>query len=158
MDQVLDIISRLKTIPLFLDFSPRQLDQISRISDLLEIDPGDVPIHEGASLDFVYIILEGEIRVEFFVPTKGQVETSKLGTFDIIGWSVMTPIVRQSTATITALTHCWLLRMDGRLLSKLCEEDHDIGFVIYRRIANVAARSFLTTRLQLMNLLTKLEN
>lgn len=158
MDQTLDVIGVLKTIPLFLDFTPTQLEQISKISDLVEIDPGDIPIREGSLPDFVYIILEGEISVEFLVPTRGQVETSKLGTFDIIGWSAMTPIIRQSTATITALTHCWLLRLDGKLLNKLCEADHTIGFIIFRRISNVAARSFLTTRLQLMNLLTRLTN
>jgi len=82
-----------------------------------------------------------------------MVETSILGPLDILGWSGMTPIVRQRTGTVTATTHCWLLRVDSRLLSKLCEDDHDIGFVIYRRISNVVARSFLTTRLQLMNLI-----
>ncbi len=45
--------------------------------------------------------------------------------------------------------------MDSRLIIPICEEDHDIGFCLYRRIANVAARSFLTTRLQLMNLIVK---
>ncbi len=158
MDQSLDVISILKTIPLFLDLTPEHLEQISKISDLVEIDPGDIPIQEGSLPEFVYVILEGEISVEFLVPTKGQVETSRLSTYDVIGWSALTPIIRQSTATITALTHCWLLRMDGRLLSNLCEEDHTIGFIVYRRISNVAARSFLTTRLQLMNLLTKPRN
>ena len=67
----------------------------------------------------------------------------------------MTPIVRQRTGTVTAATHCWLLRIDSRLLSQLCENDHHIGFVVYRRIANVVARSFLTTRLQLMNLIAE---
>ncbi len=158
MDLSMDVIAVLKTIPLFLEFSPAQLEQIGKISDLVELDPGDIPIKEGSLPDFVYVVLEGEISVKFLIPTKGQVETSKLGMYDIIGWSALTPIIRQSTATITALTHCWLLRVDGRLLTKLCEEDHTIGFIIYRRISNVAARSFLTTRLQLMNLLTSSSN
>lgn len=142
MDQNLDTTTVLKTIPLFLDFSPVQLSRIEEISELIEIDPGDIPIQEGSQLDYLYILLEGEIKVEIFVPTLGQIETSKLGPLDILGWSAMTPIVRQRTGTTTALTHCWLLRIDGQLLYKLCEEDHDIGFTMYRRIANVAARSF----------------
>lgn len=93
------------------------------------------------------------MKVTAHIPTLGMVETSILGPLDILGWSGMTPIVRQRTGTVTATTHCWLLRVDSRLLSKLCEDDHDIGFVIYRRISNVVARSFLTTRLQLMNLI-----
>jgi len=140
---------------LLFDLSSHQLEDISRISDLIEIDPGDQPIREGARLDFLYILLEGEIRVEIFIPSRGIVETSRLGPLDMIGWSAMTPVVRQRTATTTALTHCRLLRIDARMLTSLCEKDHDIGFAIYRRVANVTAMSFLTTRIQIMNLIAE---
>lgn len=150
-----DVNALIRNIPLFLDITPKQVEKIGKLASLVEIDPGDVPIHEGDKLDNLYILLEGEIRVDIFVPTFGQVETSRLGPFDIMGWSAMTPIVRQRTGTTTAVTHCWLIKIDGSLLSSLCEEDHDIGFIVYRRLANVAARSFLTTRLQLMNLVMK---
>lgn len=154
MNTSTNITTLIDNIPLFLDLSPAQRRKISELSTLIELDPGDAPIQEGGPLDLLFIILEGEIQVELFVPTIGQIVTSKLSTYDIIGWSAMTPIVRQRTGTTTALTHCWLIGLNSKLLRSLCEEDHDIGFAIYQRIANVAARSFLTTRIQLMNLLT----
>lgn len=154
MDSTQDLAAIINTLPLFLDLTAEQRNMITALSCLVELDPGDVPIQEGGPLDLLYIILEGEIQVEVFVPTIGQVVTSKLGTYDMIGWSAMTPIVRQRTGTTTALTHCWLLGLNGKLLRSLCEEDNIIGFTIYQRIANVAARSFLTTRLHLMGLLT----
>jgi len=155
MDTALDIVAILHSVPLLFELTSYQLEDISRISDLIEIDPGDQPIREGARLDFLYILLEGEIRVEIFIPSRGIVETSRLGPLDMIGWSAMTPIVRQRTATTTALTHCRLLRIDARMLTSLCEKDHDIGFAIYRRVANVTAMSFLTTRIQMMNLIAE---
>ena len=155
MDIALDVFAILHSVPLLFDLSSHQLEDISRISDLIEIDPGDQPIREGARLDFLYILLEGEIRVEIFIPSRGIVETSRLGPLDMIGWSAMTPVVRQRTATTTALTHCRLLRIDARMLTSLCEKDHDIGFAIYRRVANVTAMSFLTTRIQIMNLIAE---
>lgn len=155
MDYDLEITETIQTVPLFFNLSPRQLKEISRICDLIELDPGDQPIREGASLDFLYILLEGEIRVDIFVPTRGMVETIKLGPLDVIGWSAMTPVVRQRTATCTALTHCRLIRLDAKLLTSLCEKDHDIGFAIYRRIANVTAMSFLTSRIQMMGLIAE---
>jgi hypothetical protein len=48
-----------------------------------------------------------------------------------------------------------LLRLEAKLLTSLCENDHDIGFTIYRRVANVTAMSFLTTRIQMMNLIAE---
>lgn len=148
-------IEALKIIPLFLDFNNDQLRRISEIADVIELDPGDTPILEGAQLDYLYVLMDGEIKVEVFVPTRGQLETARLGPLDILGWSSMTPVVRQRTGTTTAITHCKLIRIHGKSLFALCEEDHDIGFFIYRRIANVAARSFLTTRLQFMAIIVE---
>ena len=68
MDYNTDITAVIKNIPHFLDLSPHQLEMISNISSLIEIDPGDIPIHEGAKLDYLYILLEGEIKVEVFIP------------------------------------------------------------------------------------------
>jgi len=153
MDINAEITSILESIPLFFDLNSTQLERIAKFSDRMEVDPGDLLFEEGKVLDFLYIILEGEVTVAIHVPAIGLVETNKLGPLDIFGWSAMTPIVRQRTGTVTAATHCWLLRLDSRMLSQLCEKDHDTGFVIYRRISNVVARSFLATRLKLMNLI-----
>lgn len=148
-------IEALKIIPLFLDFTNEQIKRISEISDVIELDPGDTPVLEGAQLDYLYVLMDGEIKVEVFIPTRGQIETARLGPLDLLGWSSMTPVVRQRTGTTTAITHCKLIRIHGKQLFKLCEEDHDIGFYIFRRIANVAARSWLTTRLQFMNIIVE---
>jgi CRP/FNR family transcriptional regulator, cyclic AMP receptor protein len=149
------IIDAIRVIPLFLDFNHDQIKKITDISEVIELDPGDTPILEGAQLDFLYVLMDGEIKVEVYIPTRGQLETDRLGPLDILGWSSMTHVIRQRTGTTTALTHCKLIRIDGKKLFALCEEDHDIGFFIYRRIANVAARRWLTTRLQFMNIIVE---
>ena len=151
----MDIIEACRSVPFFLGYKSNQIEKIAHISRLVEFEVGDIPFREGSGLDFIYILLEGEIRVEIHIPTLGNQETSKLGPHDILGWSAMTPIVRQRTGTTTALTHCHAIRIDASLLQDLCEQDHEIGYYVYRRIANVTARSFLTTRLELMNLLAK---
>ena len=150
-----DIIPILKTVPIFLDLQPFQLAKLATAASIVDIDAGVELITEGNTLDFTYILLEGDMRVEIYVPSLGQVETSHLAPLDICGWSALTPIVLQRTGTVTSVTFCRMLRLDSRILIPLCDEDHDLGFFIYRRIANVAARSFLTTRLQLMNLIVK---
>lgn len=151
-------IEALKIIPLFLDFNSDQLKKISDIADVIELDPGDTPILEGGQLDYLYILMDGEIKVEVYVPTRGLFETARLGPLDLLGWASMTPVVRQRTGTTTAITHCKLIRIHSKQLTSLCEEDHSIGFYIYRRIANVAARSYLTTRLQFMNIIAEEAN
>lgn len=150
-----DLIAQLKTVPIFLDLKPFQLARLATAVSVVDMEPGVEFITEGDSLDYTYILLEGDMIVEVYVPSHGKVETSHLGPLDICGWSALTPIVRQRTGTVTTVTFCRLLKMDSRILIPICEEDHDIGFCVYRRVANVAARTFLTTRLQLMNLIVK---
>ena len=150
-----DIIDVLKGIPVFLDLQPFQLARLATAMSIIDLDPNKEIITEGDPLDFTYILLEGEMIVKSFVPNHGNVETSRLGPLDVCGWSALTPIVRQRTGTVVTATFCRLLKMDTRILIPMCEEDHDIGFCIYKRIANVAARTFLTTRLSLMNLLVR---
>jgi len=148
-----DLIQVLKTVPLFLDLKEFQLAKLAETASIVEFEPGGIVISEGGKLDCLYIILEGEIKVEVFVPAYGNIETSHLGPLDILGWSALTPVVRQRTGTATCISNCFLLRFDTKKLIPLCELDHDLGMIIYKRVANVAARSFLTTRLQLMNLI-----
>lgn len=148
-----DLIQVLKTIPLFLDLKEFQLAKLAETASIVEFESGSVVVSEGGRLDCIYIILEGEIKVEVFVPAYGNIETSHLGPLDILGWSALTPVVRQRTGTATCLTNCFMVKFDTKKLIPLCELDHDIGMLTYKRVANVAARSFLTTRLQLMNLI-----
>lgn len=155
MPKNLDIIELLKTVPVFLDLQPYQLARLATAVSVLDLTPGIELITEGNPLDYTYILLEGDMLVEAFVPSHGKIETSHLGPLDICGWSALTPVVRQRTGTVTSVTFCRLLQFDSQILIPMCEEDHDIGFCIYKRIANVAARSFLTTRIQMMNLIVK---
>jgi CRP-like cAMP-binding protein len=150
-----ELIDILKTIPIFLDLKPFQLARLATAVDVIDLDPDTQLITEGDPLDFTYILLDGEMIVKSFVPSRGNVETSRLGSFDVCGWSALTPVVRVRTGTVVTSTYCRLLRMDSHLLIPMCEEDHDIGFCVYKRISNVAARTFLTTRIQLMNLIVK---
>jgi CRP/FNR family transcriptional regulator, cyclic AMP receptor protein len=150
-----DMIEVLKTIPIFLDLKPFQLARLASAVSVIELGPDFQLITEGDPLDYTYILLEGEMTVKSFVPSIGNIDTSHLGPLDVCGWSALTPVVRQRTGTVVTIGYCRLLKMDSRILIPMCEEDHDIGFCIYKRISNVAARTFLTTRLQLMNLIVK---
>jgi CRP-like cAMP-binding protein len=150
-----DIISVLKTVPVFLDLKPFQLAKLANAASIVDVEPGVELISEGNSLDYTYMLLEGDMLVQVYVPSVGKVETCHLAPLDTCGWSALTPIVRARTGTVTAITYCRLLALDSRILIPLCDEDHDIGYCVYRRIANVAARTFLTTRLQLMNLIVR---
>lgn len=150
------LIDTLKSIPWFFDFNDKQLERLASVSAILEVKAGSTIFCEGERVDNVYIILDGQVAVDSAIPGHGSVRIYQAEALDIIGWSKLTPIVRQRVATTSVLKDARLLVINGDDLEHLCEEDNHIGFVIMRRIANVVATNMLTTKLQLMDLILQL--
>jgi hypothetical protein len=45
-----------------------------------------------------------------------------------------------------------IVGIDSARLRQLCEADHDLGYVVMRRLANLVASRLLVTRLQLIDM------
>lgn len=146
-------IEALKSIPWFLDFNSKQLERLADISAIIELQAGETLFCEGDRVDNMYIILEGQIGVDMMVPAHGSQRIYVAEPLDILGWSKMTPVVRQRVASTVAITYARLVVINGDDLAALCEEDHHIGYVVTRRLANVVAVNLLHTKLQLMDLI-----
>lgn len=149
-----DIITIIKTIPWFLDLSPESLQRLSAIADVQSFNIGEVIFTEGEHHPFLYVILEGKIRLESFVPGHGALPIFTAESLDVIGWSSMTPVVRQKTGTALVIEAARLLTFNAETLMELCEEDCDLGFIIMRRLANIVASRLLTHRLHLLGLIS----
>jgi len=145
------ILEILKSIPWFLDLSRKQLEMLASISSIIDVKAGQVIFCEGDQLDHMYIILEGEVAVDMAVPTRGQARIYVAEPLDIIGWSKMTPVVRQRVGTTTALKNTRLLLIQGDELFALCEQDRQVGYIVFKRLANVVASNMLMTKLQLLD-------
>lgn len=149
------LTSTLHRIPWFVDLAQSQLECLASIATLFEMEAGDILFKEGDREDYLYILLEGQLVLEMEVPTRGQVPFYTAETWDIIGWSSLTPIARQRTASVRATKPCVLIGLNSKLLQQTCEEDHELGFVVMSRLANVVANRLLTTRLCLLEIITQ---
>lgn len=153
MLQQIDHSHLLRSIPWFMDLNPDQLDRLAAIAETCHAEPGEVLFHEGDRKGRLYIVIEGQVEITYQIPSRGQLAIFTAEPLDIIGWSSMTPIVRQLVGSAVAKTNATLLSFDGGTLRLLCDEDHDLGYVIMRRLANVIASRLLVTRLTLTDLL-----
>jgi len=145
------ILEILKTIPWFLDLNKRQLEMLASISSIIDVKAGQTVFNEGDQLEHMYIILEGEVAVDIAVPTRGHARVGVAEPLDIIGWSKLTPVVRQRVGTTTALKDSRLLLIQGDELLNLCDQDRQVGYVVFKRLANVVASNMLMTKLQLLD-------
>lgn len=148
-----DLSKILRRIPWFVDLSAAQVDCLASIATQQTLEAGDLLFREGDREDYLYVVLEGQVVLEVEVPTRGQVPVYTAEALDVIGWSSMTPIARQRTASVRATQITTLIGFNSKLLQQLCEEDHDLGYIIMRRLANVVANRLLTTRLCLLDII-----
>ncbi|RPI22217.1 MAG: hypothetical protein EHM70_24085, partial [Chloroflexota bacterium] len=85
-----DLMAALRSIPWFVELKPTQLERLVNISDLCTADTDEDIFCEGEKKDFRYIVLEGQVAIEIYIPTRGQVRIFTAEPLDILGWSSMT--------------------------------------------------------------------
>jgi CRP/FNR family cyclic AMP-dependent transcriptional regulator len=147
-----ELVSALQTIPWFQDLNQEYFDKLAGISSIIEVDAGTDLFHQGDKQDYLYVILKGRVAVEIAVPGKGRARIYTAEPTEMLGWSSVTPVVRQRTASAVTVLPCVLVQMSAAELQKLCDQNHSFGYVVMRRIANVAASRLLVTRLQLLDM------
>lgn len=152
MNQEQELIAVLQSISWFQELKPELFDKITSISELTQVEPGQELFREGDKEDFMYIVLEGRIAIEMYIPGRGRMRVFTAESMDIVGWSSVTPVVRQRTASARAILPSRLIKIDTPKLLLMCDEDHDLGYFVMRRLANVVASRLLTTRLQLLDM------
>lgn len=147
-----ELIGELQAIPWFQELSSDHFDTLVEIAKLVEVDTGEELYREGDRQDYVYIVLAGRIASDINVPGRGRCRIYTSEPMDVVGWSGITPVLRQRTASAIAMMPSRLAAFDAVVLRRACEADHDLGYVVMRRLANVVAARLLVTRLQLVDM------
>jgi CRP/FNR family cyclic AMP-dependent transcriptional regulator len=147
-----ELINALQAIPWFQAMNTDHFNKMVSIAKIFKFEPGTVIFHEGDKEDYLYVVLEGRVAIEISVPGRGRMRILTADPMEVIGWSSVTPVVRQRTAGARAVLPSRLVAFDAGELRRMCDEDHDFGYYVMRRLANVVAGRLMTTRLQLLDM------
>ena len=147
-----EIHSALQRIPWFNSLTPEHFNKTAELAHLRRAKAGETFFREGDKQDYVYIVLEGRVSLDIFVPHHGKVRFCTAEPFDVFGWSSVTPSMRQRTAGAVAVLDSLVACIDAEKLRQLAENDHDFGYLLMRRLANVVASRLMVTRLQLIDM------
>ena len=153
MENQSSLVEDIQNIPWFHELTVNQIERLAKISVIQNLQPEEILFQEGDRVENLYIILSGEVVLENYIPTMGNQDVTHAEPLDVIGWSCLTPVVRQRTVTIKALKLARLVSIKGEDLINLCQEDSDLGYIIMRRVANIVASQFLSTRLHLYEII-----
>jgi CRP-like cAMP-binding protein len=147
-----DAIQELQKIPWFQELQPEHVKRLASITEIRDVKAGDVLFREGDIEDYVYVVLDGRIALDLRVPHRGRVRFYTVERWDIFGWSGATPEVRQRTAGASAVMESRVARLNASAMRRMCDDDHDLGYQVMKRLVKVVAGRLLVTRIQLLDM------
>jgi CRP-like cAMP-binding protein len=116
----------------------------------IRFNAGDMIFREGDEADTFYLIRHGRVALETSAPEGGSAVIQTLGDGDVLGWSwLVAPFRWRFDAR--AMEPVRAVALDGRCLRGRAEEDHDLGYELMKRCAQVMERRLQATRLQLLD-------
>jgi CRP-like cAMP-binding protein len=108
---------------------------------------GDYLMREGRHANVFYLLREGHVSLEVDVPGRGPVQMETLRAGDVLGMSWLIPPHREQLDARAAETVI-ALAFDARCLRDKLEADHELGYVLLRRMLEHAYRRLVHVRLQ----------
>jgi CRP/FNR family cyclic AMP-dependent transcriptional regulator len=136
--------------PFLAGMEERHIKVIVGCASNVVFKAGQFIFREGEEADKFYFIRLGKVVVETFVPQRGPLAIRTRTAGEVFGWSWMVPPYKwHFDARAVELTRA--VAIDGKCLRQKCEDDHDLGYAMMKRIALVIAERLEATRLQLMD-------
>ena len=104
------------------------------ISRVTEFSGGAEIFTEGSDTCDLFLLLTGRVALCMNVPARGYLPILTLEEGDLLGWSAALG-QGEMTATAVAVKDTRAIALSADDLNVLCEQDHDIGYEIMRRVA-----------------------
>ncbi len=135
--------------PFFEGWSPQYVQLLTGCAANVRFSPGDYIVREGDAADHFYLIRHGKVAIETESPGQGAIWIQTVEDGDVLGWSWLVPPYRwrfdaRATEDVRALS------LDGKCLRGKCEDDHDLGYELYRRVCHIMEQRLQATRTQLL--------
>ena len=145
-----ELESIISEVPLFEGLSGDQLALLAGCASNVRFLEGEMLFREGDPADTFLVVRHGSIALETFVPTRGSMTIETIEAGEVIGWSWLFPPYRWHFDA-RALTVVRGTSFDGACLRGKTDEDHELGYALMSRFAQVMMERLQWTRLRLLD-------
>ena len=146
MKSLFDLVSEQ---PFFKGLNTYHLQLLTDSAMEMQFEIGQELLHEGNPANRFYLILEGKVVLESELAERGSIPIQTLGPSDDLGWSWLFPPYLLNV-TARALTPTRTIFFYATRLREQCEQDHDLGFRLLQRVAEVLIQRLETTQQRLV--------
>src|SRR5579859_5291262 len=147
--QMQDLDRLIATHPFLKGLSPHHRRLLASCAMLVKFQPGEQIFREGDPANRFYLIQKGKVALESCVREQGITHVQTIGDGDVLGWSwLFTPYFWQFDARAIEPTEAVFFYATP--LRTECEVDHDLGYELLRRMADVLLQRLQAVRHKLI--------
>jgi CRP/FNR family transcriptional regulator, cyclic AMP receptor protein len=136
--------------PFFVDLDNGLMNLMVGCASNVRFKAGTYILKEGDAANTFYLIREGNVALEVLAPQHKPIVVSTLGVGELLGWSWLLPPF-QWKFHARAVDEVRAIALDGKCLRAKCEENHDLGYEILKRLTRIMEQRLEATRLQLLD-------
>ena len=137
--------------PVLARLTPGELDRLSAAARPVRFGARERVFSEGQQAEGCWLIHDGRVALDVFVPGRGLVVVQTLGAGDVLGWSWLVPPYRwHFGASATEPTTATLL--DTAQLRALADVDPGFGYALSRTLFEMMLHRLQATRARLLDL------
>lgn len=148
--QTEDLSQLLRQHPFVADLSDQHLQVLAGCASNVRYEEGSYLIHEGQVADKFILLRSGRVALEIDMNERGALRIQTAGPGEVLGWSWLISPFRWHFNGC-AVTDVRAIALDGKCLRTKCENDHDFGYEMLKRLSHVMERRLEATRLQLLD-------
>ncbi len=136
--------------PFFRGLAAQYLQLIVGCAKNIRFKADEQIFREGEDANEFYLIRRGTVVLEVHEPGRQPISIQTIGEGDVLGWAwLFEPYKWHFSAKALEITRA--LAFDGVCLRTKCDEDHDLGYELMKRFANIITQRLQATRLQMLD-------
>lgn len=131
--------------------APHHAQALKSLAKPVTIRAGQNLYHQGEEACCVYLILNGTVAMQAYAAGRGGATIDTAGPGDYVGWSWLIEPYKAHFDAV-AQTDVEAIALDAYELRQMCEQDHQLGYQVVKRILRLMEQRLQGTRLQLLDM------
>lgn len=147
METLLPVLSEH---PFLRGLDSKYIEMIATVASNVNFELEQIVYREGEPANTFYLIRKGIIGLEIKIPNRGTIAIQTISQGETLGWSWLIPPYKwRFTARVYETTMA--IALDGASIRRKCEQDHELGYELYRRLSDIIVQRLQATRFQLLD-------
>lgn len=145
------ILRLLREHPFLQGLPDPYLQTLASCASNVRFEAGEWVLREGEEARRFYLLRSGQVAIEVYVPERGPVVIQTIGEGEVVGWSWLVPPYRwHFDARAVQLTRA--ISFDAECLRAKAEQDHELGYELFKRFVPVILQRLQAARLQILDM------